>query len=85
MSFEQQFLHDVRAEEQRAAAVNTPMHGYHEAYAIILEELDEFWDIVRLKAAQRDAQEARMELIQVAAMCMRAAKDLGLDPVENTL
>ena len=83
MSFEQQFLHDVQAEELRASVINTPMHGYHEAYSIILEELDEFWDIVRMKAQLRDAQEARMELVQVAAMCMRAAKDLELHPVEN--
>lgn len=50
----------------------------HEAYAIILEELDEFWDQVRLKQNKRSPQKLLNELVQTAAMCQRAAEDLHL-------
>lgn len=53
-----------------------PMHTPHEAYAVILEELDEFWDKVRAK--QHDPRNMLKELVQIAAMCYRAAEDLQL-------
>lgn len=53
-----------------------PMHTAHEAYAVILEELDEFWDKVRAK--QHDPRNMLKELVQIAAMCYRAAEDLQL-------
>ncbi len=50
----------------------------HEAYAVILEELDEFWEQVRLRAHMRDDRRMLKELVQAAAMCRRTAEDLGL-------
>lgn len=52
------------------------MKCQHEAYAVILEELDEFWAEVKAQGFNREA--ALKELTQVAAMCQRAAEDLGL-------
>lgn len=43
-----------------------PFRNQHEAYAVILEELDEYWDKVK-----RD-EDGKDELIQVAAMCITA-------------
>ena len=74
----EQFLVDVSEELGRAEAANPPMNSYHEAYAVILEEVDEFWEIVRAKPHLRIKEEARAELIQIAAMCQRAAQDLKL-------
>lgn len=50
----------------------------HEAYAIILEELDEFWDEVKKQSGARDPKAMRTELVQIAAMAARAAIDCGL-------
>ena len=52
------------------------MHGGHEAYGVIYEELCEFFEEVR----EQEPNPARLlkELIQTAAMCARAAEDLGL-------
>jgi NTP pyrophosphatase (non-canonical NTP hydrolase) len=73
-----QFLHDVSAELQKALTKHpSGMHGPHEAYGVILEEVDEFWDEVR--AQQHDKAKMRKELVQVAAMCARAVLDLDLD------
>lgn len=48
----------------------------HEAYAVILEELDEIWDVTRQKKRDRDAEALRKELIQLAAMAIKAVKSM---------
>ena len=72
----------LRAELVSARADYAPMNSAHEGYAIILEELDEFWDWCRLKPSQRIADHGLKELVQVAAMAQRLAEDLGLCPGE---
>lgn len=73
-------LNDVAAEVQRARAKHPQMNSIHEAYAVILEELDEFWDEVKKKSPDRKA--LSMELNQVAAMCIRARVDCALMDIE---
>jgi hypothetical protein len=53
-------------------------HSAHEAYAVILEEVEEFWEQVKTNDAQRDSDAMLGELIQIAAMAQRAAEDLKL-------
>ena len=57
---------------------NSPYNSAHEAYAVILEELEEFWDEVRLKKHLRDKGNMLRELVQIATTAERAAYDLGL-------
>jgi hypothetical protein len=75
----------VAAELGRAMIQHGPMHSAHEAYAVILEELEEFWWQVKInpKKLSPEAQndrliEMRKELLQVAAMAVRAIVDLNL-------
>ena len=72
------FLSDVASEVARAEAQHKPLNSAHEAYAVILEELEEFKAEVFKKAQWRDRTQMRLELIQLAAMCARAVKDLEL-------
>lgn len=72
------FLTQVAGELARARAAHAPLNSAHEAYAVLLEELDEFWDEVRKRQATRDRAHMRAELVQIAAMAARAAEDLGL-------
>jgi hypothetical protein len=67
---------DVYHEWQKAAAKNPPMHSHHEAYAVILEELEEYWAEVMKRPGKRDPEGLKAELVQVAAMAMRALSDL---------
>lgn len=76
MSDADTFLADVAAELARARAKWAPMHSLHEAYAVILEELDEVWEHVKLKQSERDPAAVRKELVQLAAMVARAVVDL---------
>ena len=40
----------------------------HEFYAILLEEVDELWDAIKLDLTE---EEVKSEALQVAAMCIR--------------
>ncbi|MCP4900032.1 MAG: hypothetical protein GY906_23940 [bacterium] len=64
----------------RASKIHAPFNSSHEAYAVISEELDEFWEQVRLRRQSRSPERMRKELIQVAAMAIRAVCDLKLQP-----
>lgn len=44
-------------------------NSLHEAYAVIKEELDEFWEVVKGKDTNR-TERAKEEILQAAAMCL---------------
>lgn len=71
-------LNHLAEELKRARALHSPLNSSHEAYSVILEELDEFWVEVKKKRANRDKGLMFKELIQVAAMAVRATSDLEL-------
>lgn len=71
-------LNLVGDELERARAKHAPLNSAHEAYAVILEELDEFWEEVRKKREVRSKSRMASELIQTAVVCVRAVADLDL-------
>lgn len=62
----------VAAEVDRAKRHGEKFASLHEAYAVILEEVDEVWDITRQKRCMRSELELRKEFVQIAAMAMKA-------------
>lgn len=69
----------VAEELTRARASHpTPMNSAHEAYAVVLEELEEFWEQVKRKKEERHLDLMLHELTQAAAMLQRCAEDLSL-------
>jgi hypothetical protein len=68
----------VADEIARARSMHAPMKSAHEAYAVILEEVDEFWDEVKKRRSHRDKNSMRKELVQIGAMAIRALSDLQL-------
>lgn len=75
----------VRAEVVRAIDLHRGMNSLHEAYAVILEEVDEFWEQVKVNPKKLSVEEQskrmaelRKELIQIAAMAIRSIVDLRL-------
>jgi len=63
----------VQVELNRARAkFPGAQNSAHEAYAVALEELDEWWDEIK----RDDPVRGLVELIQLAAMCQRAAEDV---------
>lgn len=69
-------INEINDELCDASAKHGKFASAHEGYAIILEELDELWDIVKLKPRLRDHAAMRKEAIQVAAMAARFVVDL---------
>jgi len=72
------FLHQVALELMRAKAKHEPINSLHEGYAVLLEEVEEFWELVRRQTSDRDPAEILTELIHIAAMAERCAEDCGL-------
>jgi len=72
------FLIDVGLESIAARKKFKPFKSSHEAYAVILEELDEFWDYVKENKTSEGKvpRGAYKELVQVAAMCQQAALEI---------
>jgi len=63
-------------QEGASAAAHGLYHSPHEAYGVLMEEVDEFFDEVKRKRI--DPLAMRKELIQVAAVAVRAIHDLKL-------
>jgi hypothetical protein len=66
----------IDTELHSAKKHGTLFASLHEAYSVILEELDEVWDVTRQKRRDRDAQALRKEFIQLAAMAVKAVHSL---------
>lgn len=70
----------VRDELVQARKLHPPIHSLHEGYAVLLEEVDELWEQVRMKKEKRDMFTIGKELVQIAAMAQRMAEDLIFYP-----
>lgn len=82
-------LGEVGQELAKARATHAPMNGHHEGYAVILEELDELWEVckrnthsfgseaaVRVEQRRFKREAMRKEALQVAAMAVRFIEDV---------
>lgn len=71
-------LFEVSGELTRAMMKHPqPMNSHHEAAAVIREEFDEYWaEVCKGGSIKRSPEALRLELIQTAAMCMRALMEL---------
>ena len=61
------WLNQIGLELVRSQARFAPLSSSHEAYAVLAEEVDEFWDAVKANAAAS----AEMEAVQIAATALR--------------
>ena len=74
----QLILDEIHSELIRANTLHPPFKSLHEAYAVILEEVDEFWDEVKKKDGIRDKENIKSELIQICAMCIKTIENFEL-------
>jgi NTP pyrophosphatase (non-canonical NTP hydrolase) len=66
-------LNEVVDEIERAIEQHGGYNSAHEAYGVLAEEVDEFWEEVRKKRKDRSKEDMRKELIQIAAVAVKAA------------
>jgi len=70
-------LQEIEAEVMRAKKLfPTNFHNQHEAYAVILEEVDELWDEIKKNQKKYDLAAQRKEATQAAAMLVRLLVEL---------
>jgi len=69
-------LKEIAAELQRAEKKFGSFHNGHEGYAVLLEEVDELWEAVRMQECENRNKRMREEAIQVAAMALRFVRDV---------
>lgn len=70
-------LDDVKQEVLRAKAIyKNDFVNQHEAYAVILEEVDELWAEIKKNQKVYDLQEQKKEAKQAAAMLVRLMVEL---------
>ena len=78
-------LDNIAAEYIRASNTFPKFNTAHEGYAVLLEEMDELWEAVKMN--QSDSQRVIRitdEAMQVAAMAMRILVDCGYPSSEGT-
>jgi hypothetical protein len=69
----------IRDELERAMQLWPPMQSAHEGYAVILEELEELWEHVKMNQNRRDVGKMRSEAVQLAAMAARFVVDVTMN------
>ena len=70
-------LTEIEAEVLRAKQLfPTDFHNQHEAYAVILEEVDELWEEIKKNHKKYDLEAQRKEAKQAAAMLVRLMVEL---------
>lgn len=75
---------DMVKAELTQARIKYPgvQHSVHEGFSVLYEEVDELWDEVRRKQADRNHAAMLKELVQIAAMAQRMAEDVVVPKIE---
>lgn len=66
----------VAKELSKAKTNHRPQSSVHEGFAILLEEVDEFWDEVKKKQSVRNPEKMLAELVQVASSAQKTAEEV---------
>jgi vacuolar-type H+-ATPase catalytic subunit A/Vma1 len=71
-------LDEVYKEVRVAQRKHSPFNSSHESYAVIKEELEEYWEEVKKKSGDRDRENMRKELLQIAASAIKAIESMEI-------
>jgi NTP pyrophosphatase (non-canonical NTP hydrolase) len=70
-------IEEIIQEVDRAGSLYPPYHSEHEGYAVLLEEVDELWDAIKVNHKDPNRKEMiKEEAIQVAATAIRFLNSL---------
>lgn len=63
-------LADIKREYEKAHYENGPLNSLHEGYGLLIEEVQELFDEIRLQPKKRHPSNIRHEAAQVAAVAL---------------
>lgn len=69
-------LNEIQQEYEQSNNKYPLFHSTHEGYAVIAEEVDELWDLVRQNKDVKGNEQFRKECIQIAAMAVKFIRSL---------
>lgn len=72
----QKLFNEIEAEYNKAISKYPKFHSTHEGYAVIKEEVDELWDLVKADKCINGHAAMKKECIQIASMAVRFVEDL---------
>ena len=72
----EKMINQVLTEYKKASSKYPSFHSTHEGYAVIKEEVDELWDLVKANKGINGNAEFKKECLQIAAMAIRFINDL---------
>jgi len=83
-------MDSIIKEAEKARAKYGHFNSTHELYGVLKEEVDEFWEVVKLKRSesfhrsviQPDIDKMILELTQIAAIAYRGIKELENDEIK---
>ncbi len=67
---------EIENELKSARSKFHSFHSNHEGIAVIQEEVDELWDLIKSSKSVRADDRMQKECIQIAAMAIRFIEDL---------
>jgi hypothetical protein len=71
-----EITHLIEEEYRRASRLHPPFNSPHEGFAILLEEIDELWEAVKMKECEPNRNLYMYEeAIQIGAMAIRFITD----------
>ena len=70
------FNKEVEEEYKRYRVKYPKLTSFHHAFGLLFEEGVEFFDEVKKKTSKRNLENARHELVQIAALARCVAEDL---------
>lgn len=73
----------VKKEITKARKKHGKQNSIHEGFAILLEEVDEFWEHVRAKSHQRNYAELLKELVQIGSCAQKTAEDIVIPKISQ--
>lgn len=73
----------VRSEVEEAGKLFEQHHSAHESYGVLMEEVDELWDEIKVQQHLRSYPKMAKEAVQVAAMAIRLITDICAEAKHN--
>lgn len=80
-----EYSKEIFEEMAHASTLFAPFNSGHEGYAVLLEEVDELWEAVKLNKKRHPERYdlMRKECIQVGAMALRFLHDMEIKEREK--
>ena len=82
-------IHDrIQQEKETARKKYGAFNSTHEAYGVLKEEVEEFWDSVKHKSYSEPGKQIKIndmisELIQIAAVAQQIAEELQANEIKH--